>query len=286
MGCAASVPAVAGPDGQTGPIYVQPSAGTTSLPRTQAQTAPRQAAPQQGQDSGSLATVPVVRSLVALHKDSCSLETDAKGHFYLHFGFSSLSAGVASASFLVTGGGEVTQSKGLQAPKAARSSSQMEFETGSGQQGRLLLCEVDLAESLLSFAEEEKGGGYHVMLDLQASQEDPKAVTAQRSFLKLPAEGKGEVHVQRQLVQCGSLVRAFDPLYGSVPKPGGSPPAASFDEGDCVICLSNPREVAILHCRHVCLCRSCAQITSSTWSFQCPVCRGRVAAMVGLKSDI
>mmetsp|Transcript_9853 Transcript_9853/g.17912 ORF Transcript_9853/g.17912 Transcript_9853/m.17912 type:complete len:128 (+) Transcript_9853:478-861(+) len=125
------------------------------------------------------------------------------------------------------------------------------------------------------------------MLDLRADDSDPKAVTAQRSFLKLSADGNGEVQVEKQLVQCGVLVRQLDALYGTMPNPraGNSSPAAEgeADGGDCVICLSNPREVAILHCRHVCLCLTCAQITSSTWSFQCPVCRGRVAAMVGLK---
>lgn len=64
-------------------------------------------------------------------------------------------------------------------------------------------------------------------------------------------------------------------LFGSL-KPDST-------EGDeCVICLSNPKEVVILHCRHVCLCKHCSTITSSTWSYQCPVCRGRVSAMCAL----
>merc|ERR1711982_207640 len=71
-----------------------------------------------------------------------------------------------------------------------------------------------------------------------------------------------------------------------IPKLGSSDSLgnAETEGGDCVICLPKPREVVILHCRHVCLCKSCAKITSSTWSFQCPVCRGRVSAMVGLEA--
>ncbi|CAJ1452571.1 unnamed protein product [Effrenium voratum] len=125
---------------------------------------------------------------------------------------------------------------------------------------------------------QEKEDHHHVMLDLRANF-GSEAVVAQRSFLHLDG---GEVQVRRQLVECHSgartTVRCLEPLYGTLPN--GRQPAV---EGECVICLEKPKEVAILHCRHVCLCFSCAQITSSTWSFQCPVCRGRVAGMVGLQ---
>lgn len=78
-------------------------------------------------------------------------------------------------------------------------------------------------------------------------------------------------------------------LFGAV-----MPPYAKTDDfeggtGDpnlpqeCVVCLTAPREVAVLHCKHVCLCKPCASVTSSTWSYQCPICRGRVAAFVGIE---
>jgi len=74
-------------------------------------------------------------------------------------------------------------------------------------------------------------------------------------------------------VACAGTIHTAQPLFGS-PKPSGS------GEGDeCVICLTNPKEVVILHCRHVCLCHSCATTSSTSWSYQCPVCRGRVSAM-------
>merc|ERR1712129_491999 len=100
--------------------------------------------------------------------------------------------------------------------------------------------------------------------------------------LKL-GEDFDSVSIARQLVQRGAAVHDLQVLYGTLPNPNGRPTTAGDAEGgDCVICLSKPRDVAILHCRHVCLCSSCAKITSSTWSFQCPVCRGRVAATVSL----
>eukprot|EP00397_Hematodinium_sp_SG-2012_P056716 GEMP01070256.1.p1 GENE.GEMP01070256.1~~GEMP01070256.1.p1 ORF type:complete len:228 (+),score=11.36 GEMP01070256.1:488-1171(+) len=81
-----------------------------------------------------------------------------------------------------------------------------------------------------------------------------------------------EIQWTRQKVVRGDKTHQSHALFGS-PKPDVS------DGDECVICLTNPKEVVILHCRHVCLCQACSTITSSTWSYQCPVCRGRVSAM-------
>lgn len=58
--------------------------------------------------------------------------------------------------------------------------------------------------------------------------------------------------------------------------------AASDGDGDgdtersrCVICLSNPRDVIILNCGHVCLCADCAEAIPEPK--HCPVCRAKVA---------
>lgn len=43
----------------------------------------------------------------------------------------------------------------------------------------------------------------------------------------------------------------------------------------CVICLTNRRNVVILNCGHVCVCRSCASQIDS-----CPICRGVIERLV------
>jgi len=77
-------------------------------------------------------------------------------------------------------------------------------------------------------------------------------------------------------------------LFGAVMPPYANTDAwagggAPNEPQECVVCLTAPREVAVLHCKHVCLCKPCASVTSSTWSYQCPICRGRVAAFVGIE---
>lgn len=51
---------------------------------------------------------------------------------------------------------------------------------------------------------------------------------------------------------------------------------------DCVICMSEPRDTAVLPCRHMCLCGSCAETMRSRVqyrSYRCPICRERVGSL-------
>ena len=46
-----------------------------------------------------------------------------------------------------------------------------------------------------------------------------------------------------------------------------------YDESQkCVVCLTNPKEVIVLPCGHVCLCEDC----STKISLNCPVCRTKI----------
>lgn len=251
------------------------------MPRAQAQApAPR---PELG---STIKTAPLVKSMVCLDREKCVLERDPQG-CYIKFVSSALAAGEATAFFLAS---VVSDGSSFAEPEAARKSSQR-FEAGKGQQCRLFLSS-DIQKSLEGFKEdnEEK---HQLVLDLKVDSGDSHSITAQRSFITFK---EGETpEITKQMVQCGSVVKLVEALYGTMPNPrpgasgeggGGSETVGDGEGGDCVICLSKPRDVVILHCRHVCLCMSCAKITSSTWSFQCPVCRGRVAAMVGLDEAV
>merc|ERR1719203_225104 len=48
----------------------------------------------------------------------------------------------------------------------------------------------------------------------------------------------------------------------------------------CVICLTDPRNTAVLPCRHLCVCEECAQqlqIGAAVRNDHCPICRGKIA---------
>ena len=50
---------------------------------------------------------------------------------------------------------------------------------------------------------------------------------------------------------------------------------------ECVICLSEPRDTAVLPCRHLCLCAACAQQLTFQ-SNKCPVCRGPCLSLLSI----
>jgi len=61
---------------------------------------------------------------------------------------------------------------------------------------------------------------------------------------------------------------------------------AELDSGnsDCVICLSEPRDTAVLPCRHMCFCNYCAGIVRLQCD-KCPVCRQKVVSLLHFKRD-
>jgi len=48
---------------------------------------------------------------------------------------------------------------------------------------------------------------------------------------------------------------------------------------DCVICLSELKNVVLIPCNHFCVCRPCAQILKLSTN-KCPICRGNVRSMI------
>ncbi|XP_077240652.1 putative E3 ubiquitin-protein ligase LUL2 [Tasmannia lanceolata] len=59
-----------------------------------------------------------------------------------------------------------------------------------------------------------------------------------------------------------------------------------FDEDDqgkeCVICMSEPRDTAVLPCRHMCMCSECAKVFRLQ-SNTCPICRQPVQQLIEIK---
>ncbi|XP_072960671.1 probable E3 ubiquitin-protein ligase LUL2 [Typha angustifolia] len=51
---------------------------------------------------------------------------------------------------------------------------------------------------------------------------------------------------------------------------------------ECVICLSEPRDTAVLPCRHMCMCSECAKALTLQ-SNKCPVCRQPVEKLMEIK---
>lgn len=86
------------------------------------------------------------------------------------------------------------------------------------------------------------------------------------------------VEVLRQQVSCGRG-QILDTLefFGSEPGLDG------ITRQDCIVCQSEPRDTAVLPCRHMCLCRGCSEYIRTRVqysSYKCPICRERISRMM------
>mmetsp|Transcript_70563 Transcript_70563/g.132023 ORF Transcript_70563/g.132023 Transcript_70563/m.132023 type:complete len:325 (+) Transcript_70563:170-1144(+) len=236
--------------------------------------------------------LPVRRALVQLKKEECSIERAEDGWF-LNLRVNTLAEGEAVVHFLAT----VTEassssSKGALPQVDSQEVNRQRFSVGMQQQCRVKLRSAcapeDFKRSLDAFKEgaaEKDESKKVVVVDLIADSADKDSVVAVRSELRLNNvmdAGSSTVKVVQQWVKAGDHVVKLEALFGTLARRSQG---EAEESGECVICLTKPREVAILHCRHVCLCRSCAMITSSTWTIACPVCRGHVAGMCCEKAD-
>lgn len=86
-----------------------------------------------------------------------------------------------------------------------------------------------------------------------------------------------------QKAQYGSQSFVLHDVFGvsSRQAPDAEPEGGS---SDCVICLSEPRDTAVLPCRHMCFCSYCAGIVRLQCD-RCPVCRQKVVSLLQFKRD-
>ncbi|KAL5182443.1 putative E3 ubiquitin-protein ligase LUL4 [Glycine soja] len=66
----------------------------------------------------------------------------------------------------------------------------------------------------------------------------------------------------------------------------GSSTAADFDDNDpgkeCVICMTEPKDTAVLTCRHMCMCGDCAKALRPQ-SNKCLICRQPIEELIEIK---
>lgn len=91
-----------------------------------------------------------------------------------------------------------------------------------------------------------------------------------------------------QKVKCGWTTYLCEAIYGLGPdtqergweeqqRDRGSDELVN--DRECVICLTEPRDTAVLPCRHLCLCDGCAKIVRMSCN-KCPVCRQKATMLL------
>ncbi|XP_029130408.1 probable E3 ubiquitin-protein ligase LUL4 isoform X2 [Cajanus cajan] len=89
------------------------------------------------------------------------------------------------------------------------------------------------------------------------------------------------IKVVRQILWIDGVRYELRELYGI-----GSSSAADFDDNDpgkeCVICMTEPKDTAVLPCRHMCMCGECAKALRLQ-SNKCPICRQSIEELIEIK---
>ncbi|CAL5393024.1 unnamed protein product [Camellia sinensis] len=91
------------------------------------------------------------------------------------------------------------------------------------------------------------------------------------------------VRVIRQILWIDGVRYELREIYGI-----GNSAAESFKDDDpgkaCVICMTEPKDTAVLPCRHMCMCSECAQ-ELRLQSNKCPICRQPIEELIEIKID-
>ncbi|XP_038992674.1 probable E3 ubiquitin-protein ligase LUL4 [Hibiscus syriacus] len=102
--------------------------------------------------------------------------------------------------------------------------------------------------------------------------------------LKLNNEGHFEVKVIKQILWIEGIRYELRDIYGfeNCNEQGLDDDSETF--GTCVICMTEPKDTAVLPCRHMCICSDCAKQLRLK-SKRCPVCRHLIQELIEIKIE-
>lgn len=102
-----------------------------------------------------------------------------------------------------------------------------------------------------------------------------------QAVIGLDSESHFQVKVMKQILWVDQVRYELREIFGM----SDSDEAAINDKDtgkECVICMTEPKDTAVLPCRHMCLCRDCAN-ELRLQSNKCPICRQPIAELLEIK---
>lgn len=134
----------------------------------------------------------------------------------------------------------------------------LEYKKGSSSYPLLIVLEADLGQTASNSFDLSKTRNQITYVVLTENEDTLKA------------------KILKQKVQVKGVSFDLYEIYGIK--------AGSADESNCVVCMTTKREVAVLPCRHMCLCSECAQ-ELRVQSNKCPICRNVIKAYMQIKRE-
>lgn len=100
-------------------------------------------------------------------------------------------------------------------------------------------------------------------------------------------EGNFQVRVVKQILWIEGVRYELREIYG-ISNGISNAEDTAFEDTDpgkeCVICMTEPKDTAVLPCRHMCMCSECAK-ELRLQSNKCPICRQPIHQLIEIKVD-
>ncbi|KAJ0967646.1 hypothetical protein J5N97_024563 [Dioscorea zingiberensis] len=233
-----------------------------------------------------------IRNDINLKKETLRVEPDEQnpGKYLVVFSFNATVAGSITVLFFA----KEEFNCNLTATKESLQPVTVHFEAGLEQKFRQP-CGTGIDFSMFEQSELTKEGEmevYPLAVKAETCPSDPVSVDENQkpgtpnsqitqAVFEKKENGEYLVHVIKQILWVNSTRYELQEIYGI-----GSSVENDFDENDsgkeCVICLSEPRDTAVLPCRHMCMCGDCAKALRVQKN-RCPICRHPVERLLEIK---
>ncbi|KAJ6742567.1 RING/U-BOX SUPERFAMILY PROTEIN-RELATED [Salix viminalis] len=231
-------------------------------------------------------------SLGGWEKESLRIEPDEEnpGSYLVAFTFDATVAGSITIIFFAKEGEDciLTPTKADLLPPVT-----VDFEQGLGQKFRQL-SGTGIDFTLFEEKELVKEGemdAYPLAVKAEASPANQNgtegnqmsgAMNSQITQAVFEKEKGGhQVRVMKQILWVNGMRYVLQEIFGI-----GNSVDGDVDPNDpgkeCVICLSEPRDTAVLPCRHMCMCSGCAKVLRFQTN-RCPICRQPVDRLLEIK---
>ncbi|CAN6875261.1 unnamed protein product, partial [Brassica oleracea] len=217
-----------------------------------------------------------IRNDTNLKKETLTLEQDPvnPGHLLVAFTFDALVSGRITVVFFAK------ESEEFQLTATKEDTLQpitFGFEKGIGQkfiQPSGTGVDLSVFEDSELFKEAETDI-FPLAIKLEAAPEGGKSSRCMQITQVTYVKEEGEIKpsVIKQFISVNETRYELQDIYGI---------GDAVDENarkECVICLSEPRDVTVLPCRHVCMCVGCAKELRFQTNL-CPVCRQHVERLL------
>ncbi|XP_020240208.1 probable E3 ubiquitin-protein ligase LOG2 [Cajanus cajan] len=227
-----------------------------------------------------------IRNDVNIKKDTLRIHPDHHNphHFLLTFTFDATAPGCITVMFFAK---ETLDGKLIAVEKSLVNQISMPFQQGLCQKFRQPSgtgIEMSMLEET-GLTKEGDAEVYPLVLKAEARPlnryENEGNVSSQITLASFEKRQRGEYKVQvvKQVLWVNGKRYELQEIYGNGNVSDGD---GHESGGDCVICLSEPRDITVLPCRHMCMCSGCANLLK-VHTANCPICRHPVERLLEIE---